>query len=183
MNKKITKIVVVVAMMLTMTACSSTALSKDEIFSLVLEYEELLQEGVAEILNSDEDIQSIHHTETSLGEFDFTGFFFRTSNFGEIIPLENEVLQDVLELEGIVSIYVGENHIKFDCGASGIVPSSQYFGFYYSVTENPMEVWYGHESLERELLSDGDGWAVTINGNVFNTERIIGNFYYFSWRF
>ena len=152
-------------------------------FSLVLEHEELLQAGVTEILNSDKDIQSIHHTETSLGEFDFTGFFFRSSNFREVVPLENEILQSILELDGIVSIYVGENHVKFDCGASGIVPSSQYFGFYYSFTENPMEVWYGYENLERELLSDGDSWTVTINGNVFDTERILGNFYYFSWCF
>jgi len=182
MKKKVIKIAISVAMILTITACS-TALSKDEIFSLVLEHEELLLAGVTEILNSDKDIQSIHHTETTLGEFDFTGLFFRTRNFREVVPLENEIFQNILELDGIISIYVGKNHIKFDCGASGIVPSSQYFGFYYSLTESPMEVWYGHENLERELLPDGDGWTVTINGNEFNTERIFGNFYYFSWRF
>ena len=71
--------------------------------------------------------------------------------------------------------------IQFEMGGYGIVPSSAYYGFYYSPDDLPHVYWNG----DAELLSESDNsWSYELGGdNHGSTERIMPHWYYYEVSF
>ena len=69
-------------------------------------------------------------------------------------------------------------YIEFYCGGAGLVPSSNYYGFYYSPTDAPLAV----DVTETSMLTpknDGWGWKEPNGDNTYYTERIMACWYYY----
>ena len=68
--------------------------------------------------------------------------------------------------------------MEFYCGGSGLVPSSSYYGFYYSPDDLPLAV---DVTLTENLGPEGDGfgWGEPDGDNRYYTERIMKNWYYY----
>ena len=89
---------------------------------------------------------------------------------------END-FSDTLKLKGIQSVSTEDEIIGFYCGGSGIAPSSQEYGFYYSDNDTPSDF-----ILKGTLKPDGKGYSSS-DGNYFYTEKIRDNFYYYEVHF
>lgn len=91
--------------------------------------------------------------------------------------LENGVTDDIYDNIKIDGIYGDTNKIvQFFWGGVGIVPSSKYYGFYYS--PNDIAVSYCNEYKLTEVKSDEWTWkGVGDNGGV--TRKICDYWYYY----
>ena len=71
------------------------------------------------------------------------------------------------------------------CKGTGIAPSSQDYGFYYSEENLPVAVFDGQIlCATAELVKEGSGYQYVDSGyNVFYTEHIKGNLYFYSASF
>ena len=71
--------------------------------------------------------------------------------------------------------------VQFDVGGFGLVPSSSYWGFYYSPGDEPM----GFDGAEVEFTESGKGWLwqEEKGDNRNYTEKITDNWYYFKAEF
>jgi len=58
-----------------------------------------------------------------------------------------------------------------------LVPSSVYYGFYYSVDGKPARL----QGVDYELIKEGNGWiwSEKDGDNWYYTEQILDNWYYF----
>jgi hypothetical protein len=67
--------------------------------------------------------------------------------------------------------------IDYFCYGFGLVPSSVYYGFYYSGNSKPA----GFQGVNYELSKEGNGWAwfEKSGDNWYYTEKISGNWYYY----
>ena len=86
------------------------------------------------------------------------------------------------EVSGIQSVHIEKDvYVEFYCGGSGLVPSSSYYGFYYSPDDLPLAVDVTQtENLKAE--GNGFGWKEPggLGGdNWYYTERIMENWYYY----
>lgn len=83
------------------------------------------------------------------------------------------------EVTGIQNVLVEINaYVEFYCGGSGLVPSSSYYGFYYSPDDLPLAVDVTRtENLRPE--GNGFGWEEPGGDNWYYTERIMENWYYY----
>ena len=86
----------------------------------------------------------------------------------------------LLEIRGIQSTHadIKGSCVEFYCGGAGLVPSSSYYGFYYS----PMDVPIAVDITETENLTskdDGWGWKEPNGDNIYYTERIMECWYYY----
>ncbi len=93
-------------------------------------------------------------------------------------------IERALDIEGIKKIYENKRkeYIKFYCGGAGLVPSSSYYGFYYSPANKPIAV----EVTETNNLipkGDGWGWKEPDGDNIYYTERIMDCWYYYESHF
>lgn len=83
------------------------------------------------------------------------------------------------EVTGIKSIRSEKDeYVEFYCGGSGLVPSSSYYGFYYSPDGLPLAV----DVTQTEDLTPaggGFGWEEPEGDNWYYTEQIMENWYYY----
>ena len=104
---------------------------------------------------------------------------------GDIVEIYREGIdKQPKEFKGckIEHIEVGDVPIiQFEMGARGIVPSSTYYGFYYSPDDRPHVYWNG----DAELLSDSENkWNYELGGdNHGTTEQIMPHWYYYEVSF
>ncbi len=75
-----------------------------------------------------------------------------------------------------------EEYVRFDCGATGIVPASSYYGFYYSPADIPLAV---DVTVTDNLTpqNNGWGWKEPDGDNIYYTERIMDCWYYYESHF
>lgn len=68
--------------------------------------------------------------------------------------------------------------IDYFCYGFGLVPSSVYYGFYYSGDGKPA----GFQGVNYELIKKGNGWTWSEKGgdNWYYTEQILDNWYFFN---
>jgi hypothetical protein len=96
--------------------------------------------------------------------------------------IENGTYDKIYRIKGIRNItpYTlndKELYIDFYCYGFGFVPGSIYYGFYYSSNDEPV----GFQAVPVKLEPQGDGWKwKQIGGdNVYYTEKIAKNWYYY----
>jgi len=154
----------------------SNHLSKNKIVSLVIKNEELLKAVLEEIAKSQIDIEYISSTQKSriynLEYRNLEGLYImRGDSVYEIIS--NDIFDNAMKIEGLLSISIRENYVNFYCGGSGFGSASSYYGFYYSENDRIME--------DIELTQKGAGWEKReVDGdNWYYIEKIIDNFYYY----
>ncbi len=74
--------------------------------------------------------------------------------------------------------------VQYDCGGYGLSVSSHEFGFYYSEQDIPMAVFDGSFlGLDAGFKKEGNGYSSTFDHNVYYTEKICDNFWYFEVHF
>jgi hypothetical protein len=88
----------------------------------------------------------------------------------------------LLAIDGITQINMVDGYVIIYCNGAGIAPSSQDYGFYYSAENSPITVNCGLEiaGTAAELTPEGEGLQCVVGGNVFYTEHIKGNIYFYS---
>ena len=89
--------------------------------------------------------------------------------------------ETIYNIKGITDITVDDNYIVFYCSGKGIAPSSQEYGFYYSMKNQPIAIFDGKHICEPEDMKEKDNGYEYIDTsyNRFYTEKIIGSFYYY----
>jgi len=86
---------------------------------------------------------------------------------------------EIRRIKKITPYYLSGNELYIDlyCYGSGLVPSSTYYGFYYTSNDEPV----GFQAAPVKLEVDGDGWKwIESNGdNRYYTEKIADHWYYY----
>ena len=95
---------------------------------------------------------------------------------------ENKDTEALLAIDAITEVKVVDGYVLVFCRGSGIAPSSQDYGFYYSEENNPVVLGCNLQILcgSNELTVEGKGYQYIESGNVFYTEHIKGNIYFYS---
>ena len=92
---------------------------------------------------------------------------------------------DVEQLEAIKDINIYENNenivIQFETGGKGLVPSSTYYGFYYSKKDIPIA--FDNNDFELEKIDDNKWKWQDVGDNFGITIRIKENWFYFEASF
>ena len=85
-------------------------------------------------------------------------------------------------LDMVEKVAVTDGYILVYCKGSGIAPSSQDYGFYYSADHLPVAIDCNLDIIcsSENLTPEGVGYQYVHNGNVFYTEHILGNLYLYS---
>lgn len=98
---------------------------------------------------------------------------------------ENEDLQALYDIGSIEEVDIVDGYVLVYCTGSGIAPSSQDYGFYYSEDNLPVAVFDGQILCDTtRLVEEGSGYQYLDSGyNVFYTEHIKGNIYFYSASF
>lgn len=107
-----------------------------------------------------------------------------------ILDLEQIVLEKINNTEGKnlkeikgINVYENVNNVivQFETGGKGLVPSSTYYGFYYSKMNIPVS--FDNSNFELEQISD-DKWCwQDVGDNYGITIRIRENWFYFEASF
>lgn len=94
----------------------------------------------------------------------------------------NQDSDALLGIDGITQVNIVDGYVLVYCKGSGIAPSSQDYGFYYSVKNQPVAVDCNLNILcdTGRLTPEGNGYQYIDSGNVFYTEHMEGNLYFFS---
>ena len=149
--------------------------TKSKIVTLVIENENLLKLASAEIIEFGEEISYISTTEKSTvlnSEYDaLEGLYIRTGS-GVYKCINNDILDEIMKIKGLISVSISEDMIIFNCGGSGFGSASSYYGFYYTENKRTPE--------DRGLTQKDEGWEWKEMGgdNWYYTEKITENFYY-----
>lgn len=82
----------------------------------------------------------------------------------------------------VTQVNITDGYIILYCTGEGIAPSSQDYGFYYSEENQPVAVGCNLDILchADNLLPEGNGYQYIEDRNVFYTEHIKGNIYFYS---
>lgn len=99
--------------------------------------------------------------------------------------LYNEHIQKILNGNPVEEIGIDKGIIIFNCGGRGIAPSSQYYGFYYSVDNKPVAV-FGNSVLcdSSQMTKKDNGYEYRDSGyNSYYVEKIKDNFYFYEASF
>ncbi len=100
--------------------------------------------------------------------------------------ISKDDFNDTKSIKKIKSVSINENIISFNCGGKGLGSATSYYGFYYSVNDEPIGAYFGTNIVGKfELMPDGDGYSYTEENsdNTYYTEKIIENFYYYESHF
>ena len=95
---------------------------------------------------------------------------------------EEKDVDALLAIDGISRVEITDGYVLVYCKGKGIAPSSQDYGFYYSRENSPVAVdcnlfiMCGADGLTPE----GKGYQYVNHGNIFYTEHIKGNIYFYS---
>ena len=107
-------------------------------------------------------------------------------NYDAIVAAcENKNSEAILAIKGTKEVDIVDGYILIYCMGTGIVPSSQYYGFYYSEENVPVGVFAGEIVCSNsELVEYENGYRYLDSGyNEFYTEHIKGNIYFYSAAF
>lgn len=74
-----------------------------------------------------------------------------------ISAVDGGSFDEVEKIRGIESVYASDTYIDFSCGGTGFGPSTQYYGFFYSATDD-LTAWNGGVCPADELYEFGDGY-------------------------
>ena len=105
------------------------------------------------------------------------------NNYDEIVAAcENKDSAALLAIDGVTQVNIVDGYVLVYCKGSGIAPSSQDYGFYYSEDNSPVTVDcnLGIVCYAADLSPEGDGYQCIVSGNAFYTEHIKGNIYFYS---
>ena len=105
------------------------------------------------------------------------------NNYDEIVAAcENKDSAALLAIDGVTQVNIVDGYVLVYCKGSGIAPSSQDYGFYYSEDNSPVTVDcnLGIVCYAADLSPEGDGYQCIVSGNTFYTEHIKGNIYFYS---
>lgn len=109
--------------------------------------------------------------------------FLLVKNNQEIIleDIKNNNYSRTKKIEGIENINNREEdgYVEFLCGGKGLVPSSSYYGFYYSENNEPNRMYFFNE--DENFIPEGKGYIYRENDgdNVYYTEKIVDYIYYY----
>ena len=121
-----------------------------------------------------------------------TGESIKQSIFNFVLQNEQSILlacssadsDALLSMDKIQEVDILESFVLVYCEGRGIAPSSQDYGFYYSKNDLPVAVFDGHILCDTtELKQEGNGYQYCENGNVFYTEKIADNLWFYSASF
>lgn len=104
-------------------------------------------------------------------------------NYDAIVEAcENKDVAALSAIDGIKEVDIVNGYVLVYCAGYGIAPSSQDYGFYYSRDNLPVAVFDGRILCRTaQLVEKGDGYEYIDSGyNVFYTEHIKGNIYFYS---
>ncbi len=104
-------------------------------------------------------------------------------NYDAIVEAcENKNADALYNIDGIKKVDIVDGYVLVYCKGSGIAPSSQDYGFYYSEENRPVAVFDRYIVCDTEDLSlDGSGYKyLDRDNNAFYTEHIEGNIYFYS---
>ena len=104
-------------------------------------------------------------------------------NYGAIIAAcENKDTDALLAIDGITKVEITDGYVLVYCKGTGIAPSSQDYGFYYSESNEPVAVDCNLDILcyAEGLTPEGKGYQCTVGGNTFYTEQIKETLYFYS---
>lgn len=105
-------------------------------------------------------------------------------NYDAIVAAcENKDADALSQMKGIEQVKIVDGYVLVYCMGEGIVPSSQDYGFYYSVDDRPVAVDCYLQILcdTEDLTPEGNGYQyISQDYNLFYTEHIKGNIYLFS---
>lgn len=84
-------------------------------------------------------------------------------------------------IDGIQEVDFVNGYVLVYCQGYGFGSSTQYYGFYYSRDNLPVAVSDGQIlCLSSQLVKEGDGYQyIDSNYNIFYTEHIKGNIYFY----
>ncbi len=101
-----------------------------------------------------------------------------------IEAVKNNSFEQVKKISGIQNVYVGDDYIDFECGGSGMGPSTHYYGFFYSPDDN-LTAWNGGACPKDELKENGNGfrWEQKEGDNIYYVEKIGEHFFYYEAHF
>lgn len=97
---------------------------------------------------------------------------------------END-FSDTKNLKGVKDVDSSYGVVEVYCGGRGFVPSTSYYGFYYSPDDLPLYCWDGIGYYTESLKPDGKGFSIKYSDddNSYYTEKIRDNFYYYEAHF
>ncbi len=95
---------------------------------------------------------------------------------------EDKDVNALLTIKGITKVNVTDGYVIVFCKAEGISVSSQDYGFYYSEENSPVTIDCNQQTVSAVdgLTSEGEGFQCVVSGNIFYTEHIKGNIYFYS---
>lgn len=97
----------------------------------------------------------------------------------------NEDAAALSAMDGIQKVDIVDGYVLVYCQGYGIAPSSQDYGFYYSRDNLPVAVFDGQiVCSSSQLVAKGEGFEYIDSGyNIFYTEHIKGNIYFYKASF
>lgn len=104
-------------------------------------------------------------------------------NYDAILKACEEKDADALSaIDGIAEVKIVQGYVLVYCKGVGIAPSSQDYGFYYSEENLPVTVdcTLSINGYTADLTPKGEGYEYTEDHNVFYTEHIKSNIYFYS---
>ena len=106
------------------------------------------------------------------------------TNYNTIVAAcENKDADALYAIDGVEGVNIVDGYVLVFCCGQGIAPSSQDYGFYYTVENLPVAVNCNNEIIgtNDELTAEGNGYKYyDEGGNYFYTEHIKGNIYFYS---
>lgn len=88
--------------------------------------------------------------------------------------------QALLKIRGVTRVSITDGYVVVFCESAGISVSSQDYGFYYSEENIPVGVDCNQYLVRAKLSPEGNGYQCVVDGNIFYTEHIKGNIYFYS---
>lgn len=110
-------------------------------------------------------------------------FIIVEKNYDAILTACEEKDADaLLSIEGISQVNIVDEYVIAFCKGDGISVSSQDYGFYYSENNIPATIDCSLDIVCKTdaLTPEGNGFQCVVSGNVFYTEHIKGNIYFYS---
>ena len=105
------------------------------------------------------------------------------NNYDTILKACEEKDKDaLLAINGITDVNIVDGYVIVYCKGAGIAPSSQDYGFYYTIENIPVGVDCNLNVIcNIDTMKPMDnGYEGTVDYNTFYTEQIQGNIYFYS---
>lgn len=110
-------------------------------------------------------------------------FDFVSENEEELLKAIETGDFSAYENQGFIKdIYAEKTVVDFPCGGAGVGSGTAYVGFYYTSENDMAAVWCAPPSASA-LTPSGDGFSWKSRDNRYYTEHICGNFYYYEASF